>query len=402
LEEFTMKKILNINAGKALLLNEQADALSVFDTISINAGSVIASRKVYDKLISMGASINGGNMSIIDISGNLVELPGNTVITQDMNFDGCFIFCTGWLFIEDANALAGISGLFANMVFHPETIDLSAVKGITATCKAYPDNAERYMDDMTLGIESHIILKSAQYWVYGDVTALDGGALGKLRDKNITFQCKKLIIHTGLYEKYREMFIAESYLFIPDDHVFTEDITLDAATSVLYGDKLYVYGDMLIHHDQAKHLSGFTSIVVDGTVTMPISAARDFKACGKANDYELFEGMLMSINGKETIGHEQLQAAIRMGLTYTLKVNGKLTFLEDVTPEDIDAIAAVYCNGAIYAPGSTRGALDVKIKEMNGKIENLGAKSDDSEGPEDEAGQDDNQCTNINAGLYRL
>ena len=397
-----MKKILNINAGIALLLNEQSDALSAFDTISLNAGSVIASRNVYDKLISMGASINSGSMNIIDVSGDLCELPGNTVITKDMNFDGSYIFCTGRLFIEAANALAGISGMYANMVFHPESVDLSSVKGITATRKAYPDNAELYMDDITLGADSHIILKSALHWVYGDITALDGGALGKLREKNTTFQCKKLIIHTGLYEKFSDMFTAESYLFIPDDHVFTEDITLDAATSLLHGDKLYVYGDMLIPHDQAKHLSGFTSLIVDGTVTMPITAAKDFKSCGKANDYDLFEGMLMSVNGKETIGHEQLQAAIRMGLTYTLKVNGKMIFMEDVTPEDIEAVAAVYCNGVIYAPCSARGALDAKIKEMNGKIENLEAQSGDTEDPEDEAGRDDSHSTIINAGLYRL
>jgi len=195
------------------------------------------------------------------------------------------------------------------------------------------------------------------------------------------------------------MFKANSYLFIPDEHAFVESIELDAATSLLYGDKLYIYGDLMISHDQVEHLNGFNSIIVDGTATMPITAAGAFKVCGKANDYELYEGILLSVNGTESIGHEQLQTAIRLGIRYTLKVNGKMTFLEDVTAEDIDAIAAVHCNGIIYAPGSVRSALDTKMKVLNGKIINLECEESEDEEQNEQA---ENTVTTINAGNYRL
>jgi hypothetical protein len=128
---------------------------------------------------------------------------------------------------------------------------------------------------------------------------------------------------------------------------------------------------------------------------MPVSAAADFKACGKANEYVLYEGILMSVNGKETISHNQLQSALAKGITYTLNINGVVKFLDDVTADDIDAIAAISCNGIIYAPGSARGVLDSKIKNMNGKIMDL----EQYEETKDKA---DNDVVTINSGTYRL
>jgi len=389
-----MKKKLSINAGMALLLDHQSDVLSEFDSISVNAGKLIASRKVYDKLLEVGASINSGSASILDISGKVVELESNTVITSAMAYDGCFIICFGNLIIEDAKGLEAIDGLYANTVFHPDSVQLHTIKGITATRKAYPAGATLHMNSIALGADSYITLESGIHFVNGSITALDGGSLSALREKNASFQCEKLIIYAGLYDKYGDIFKAEKYIFVPDGHTFVEDITLDAATSILHGEKLFVYGDMMIPHDQAQHLSKFTALVVKGTVTMPVVAAANFKACGKAEDYDLYEGVLMVVNGHDQIGHDQLQTAIEMGLTYTINVNGKLTFLSDVTPQDIAAVAAVHCNGVLCAPISVRGVLSTKIKEMNGKLVNLESPEDDTE--------DSTNCVSINTGLYRL
>jgi len=181
---------------------------------------------------------------------------------------------------------------------------------------------------------------------------------------------------------------------VPDGHTFVEDITLDAATSILYGDKLFVNGDMMIPHDQAQHLRKLASLVVNGTVTMPVTAAADFKACGKAEDYDLYEGVLMVVNGDDTVGHDQLQTAIEMGLTYTMSINGKLTFLSDVAPQDIAAVAAIHCNGVLRAPSSVRGVLSTKLREMNGKLVDLESPEDDTE--------DSTGSVSISTGVFRL
>ena len=130
---------------------------------------------------------------------------------------------------------------------------------------------------------------------------------------------------------------------------------------------------------------------------MPVSAAKDFKACGKAGEYDLYEGTLMTVNGVEKIDHEQLHSALRIGITYTLRVNGEVVFLDDVTAEDISAIAAIHCNGVVYAPGKARGALVSKLKTINGEMLDIGQYQND----ENDASGDTDE-SNINTGTYRM
>ena len=81
----------------------------------------------------------------------------------------------------------------------------------------------------------------------------------------------------------------------------------------------------------------------------------------------------MPVNGFQTISHEQLQSALQQEIRYTMNVNGALYFFDDVTEQDMDAIAAVYCNGIISAPGRARGSLDSKAKHINGTIIDIDA-----------------------------
>jgi len=370
-----MNKTLNINTGSAMLLNENSEMLSGYDSVSINAGSVVVSRKVYEKLIGMGVSINSGNLSVIDVTGELVELTEGTIITASNSYSGYFLVCDGNLIIENAKGLDGITGLYAKHLFHAESVDLEGVAGVTAAARTvYPDNAKLRIGNIAIDETTSVTLSdNSLYWVHGAVKALVSETLEEMRLKGTTFHCKNLIIHVGLYEEYYTLFTAESFTFIPDGYGVVGDITLDAATALLYGEKLFVLGDMMVPHDQAQRLKDFSSLIVNGTVTMPVTAAAEFKAVGKAKDFELYEGVLMPVNGFQTLGHEQCQTAIQRGITYTLKINGALYFMGDVTAEDMDAIAAVHCNGLISAPDSARGALDSKVKEVNGTILDIDA-----------------------------
>jgi len=398
-----MKKSLNINAGIALLLDECSDAFTGYDNVSLNAGNVVISRKLNDKLSGTGFVINSGNTSVIDVSGKVVELGSKTVITASESYDGCYVVCPGLLIIESIDGLAGITGLYADTIFHPESVDLSTVNGILASRKiAYPDGAKLRLEDLTIDAESALYMDNSLYWVYGTITAIENDALENLRSKEAAFRCKSLIVRTGLFDKFGDMFKAESFLLVPDDHAYADEITLNAATSTLYSDKLFVAGDMLIQHDQIQHLSGFASLIVKGTVTMPVSAAKDFKSCGKAEDFDLYEGVLITINGDETISHEQLQKACELGIRYTLKVNGEVAFLEGVTAEDTEAIAAIHCNGVVYAPGAARSILDGKVKSLNGEVLDISEYGNEAGSKSDAGPGDDCEDSSINTGIYRL
>lgn len=391
-----MKKALSINTGTALLLSDHSDAFSGYDSISINTGTALISKAIHKKLESLGATINSGSTNVIEISGEIVELGVGTIITADSSYPSCYLVCTGKLIVEDAAGLDRITGLYAGAIYHPESVDLGAIKNITAERRiAYRDDAKLHLGNMALDGDSVITLEASPYHVSGTITALDGDVLEKLMSKKMSFACKKLIIYVGLYEKYKDMFASDGFTFIPDGHAVVDDITLDAATAALYGDKLYAHGDFTVHHDQVQYLDGFSSIVVKGKAIMPTSVAAAFRACGgKADNFSLYKGTLMKIDGSATISRQQLQTATQKGISYWIVLNGSLDFDTDVTADDIDAIAGIHCNGSIEAPGSARAALIAKIKEMNGSI-------DDIESSKDKA-QSDEIVNSINTGIYRL
>ena len=370
-----MEKTLNINAGSAILMKENSEIFSGYDSVNISAGSAVVSRKVYEKLAGMGISINSGNMKIIDVKGELAELPTNTVITGSMSFEGCYLMCDGNLIIEDVKGLEGITGLYAERLFHGGSVSVEGLANIEAAARiTYPYDAKLHIGNMILDDTSRIILESGtQYWVHGSIKALSGDVLEDLQRRGIKFHCGRLITYNGLYESCKTMFTAEKYTLIPDGYTVAGDITLDSATSILHGEKLFVLGDMMIPHDQVQNLKGFLSLIVKGTATMPVTAAAEFKAIGKADSFELYEGVLLQINGVQTLGPEQCRSAIERNISYTLKVNGVLYFTSDVTAEDMDAIAALHCNGVISAPDHARGALDAKVTVINGTILDIDA-----------------------------
>ena len=69
-----MGKQLQINIGSGILLKDPPEAYSEYDSILINTGSALISRKVFDKLLKMGISLNSGNSTIVDVEGEVVEI----------------------------------------------------------------------------------------------------------------------------------------------------------------------------------------------------------------------------------------------------------------------------------------------------------------------------------------
>jgi hypothetical protein len=116
----------------------------------------------------------------------------------------------------------------------------------------------------------------------------------------------------------------------------------------------------------APCLEELESIVVKGKASLNASCVKPFRKIGKAADYFIYEGNLYIINGFEQFTHEQLQTMVEQGSRITVTVNGCLLFTDDVTAEDIEAIAAIDYNGSVLIPGKAKGALSPKVKQANG------------------------------------
>ena len=153
---------------------------------------------------------------------------------------------------------------------------------------------------------------------------------------------------------------------MPDGYTVTGPMTLNEATSALYGDKIYVRGPFMMEEKDADCLTGLQSILVKGTASLPVSCAKAFKAVGTADSYQLFEGRLCSINGWQIFSHSRLKTMVERGERMTLQINGFAVFPEDVTAGDMDAIASLSCNGFLIMPGEAQGAVSQRTAQMNG------------------------------------
>lgn len=67
--QFEDVKKVNVNCGKAIILNKNLGELESFDGGTINTGSLLASQEAYVSLLEKGFSINAGDTSILNITG---------------------------------------------------------------------------------------------------------------------------------------------------------------------------------------------------------------------------------------------------------------------------------------------------------------------------------------------
>ena len=391
-------KRLQINTSKAIFINDPPQSFTEYESINITAGSTIVSRKIYDKIMEIGVNIDSGKFNILDIKGKLAEIPSGTIITEKSSFDGSYLFCDGDLIIEDLKGLDGITGLFANRIFYPDGCETDMPDNITVNSRViFTKGSGLHIGDMKLDEESFITLKAdTLFWIHGDVSVYSETVLKNLLYNNITFYCHTLTIYEGLLEKYRNMFTAKKVYLVKDGHAVVNELTLEAGTLAAYGDKIYVKGNMKIADSSVKYLKDFSSIIVKGTVTMPVTHAEDFKEKGSAGFYDFYSGILIEVSGEKEINHEMLQNAINQGVIYTIRVNGKLIITDDVKPEDLEAIISLVCNGILVIKADLRNALEIQVKlTMNGTI--LYEDSDD-----DIDKNNDPKLTVVNTGSFKF
>jgi hypothetical protein len=166
-----------------------------------------------------------------------------------------------------------------------------------------------------------------------------------------------------------------------------------------------VQGDLDFEEKDSGLLEELEAIIVKGRANLPASCAKAFRKIGKADEYYVFEGSLHAVNGREQFTHDQLKTMVERGERLTITVNGYLEFTEDVTADDMDAIAALSYNGMVVIPGSARGALSPKIKSANGNMGDAASlKKLTGLSPEELAEEQDGgaSAVRINSGVYTL
>ena len=370
------RKTVQINCGQAIILNETLGELGGFDGGMINTGNIVVTKEAYQRLMEKGFSINSGSINIIEIKGKaiLFQQGEQLLHASKEELAGNYILIEGDLILPASkfNDFSQIEGLYVGgTLYYPESFSLSSITGLKAKkIQQYPNEGVFFfVKNVDLTEEGFLKLeKGNTYIVRGTLEITDASLKQLQNNRSIRFIARRLIIK----EEYVSLFestTAERRTLIPKGHELAkEDVTLTPATYALYGDKLYIKGDLLVQPRGVKCLDKFTSIIVQGEAKLTMEAVAPFKKIGKGAQIEVFEGELKEIDGEMTYSHDALVGMSHMGGIYTLWVNGCLSFDETVMPQDLEAFASITCNGVVAAPPALMGPVHQKIEELNGSF----------------------------------
>ena len=400
------RKRLTVNCGLACLLSDRENILDNYDQVTINSGKVIVSSAIYSKLSAKGANINSGDLRIRDIKGEIIQLDNGAVIDTNTSLKDLFAIAMDNVLVKKGGikALEEAEGLIAlGTIYYPESSDLSSLIKAAGEKKPYPDDAQIILGDHQLESIAANIRGPSHIWVSGRVTALEKSPLEKLKAQKCTISCGRFFTYEGLNSEYGDLVNCASRILVPDGYEITAKIR--EGELAVHEKKLYVDGSFTMNEEDIPALEELEGIIVKGKASLPSSASKIFRSKGKADEYFIYEGRLIEVNGLEQFSHSQLVSA--SGKTkLTFLVNGCLFFDDDVTPEDIDNIASIYYNGAVLISGPAKSELGRKVKTGNGFMgdpalmeERAGISIKDFLSQKD---PDDPNSSSINIGTYIL
>ena len=361
------KKQLTVNCGLACLLEDKQGVIDNYDKVMINAGTVIISSKINAKITAKGGSINCGDLRIQDIKGEIIQLDKGAVIDGGTKLKGLFVIAKDKIIItkEGMKKTAEAEGLIAlDTIYYPESGDVSCLTKVSGEKTAYPDDAEVFTGDQKL--ESIIAgnrTGKKHYWISGRLTALDKKSLESAKTRGLKFDCARFFSYEGLNEEFGDLINTPDRILVPDGYEITGKIS--AAELPLYGSKVYVNGNFTMEENDLRALEEIEAIIVKGKASLPSSAVKIFRAKGRADEYFVFEGRLVEVNGFGELSHSVLGASAK-GSKITILVNGCLLFDKDVTAEDVECIASISYNGSILVSAEAKAALASKVKKGNG------------------------------------
>lgn len=368
-------KKVNVNCGKAIILNKNLGELESFDGGTINTGSLLASQEAYVSLLEKGFSINAGDTSILNITGKpmLFEKGEQALQGGKEGLKGCLVVIEDDLIIppQGTDAFSQVEGLYVTgILYYPEGFSLETISGLRANAvEPYPEYAH-FIKEKEFALTEDVFIKlekETMYYVRGKVVLIDPSLANIQDSRGIGFVAEKLTIreeYLSLFDKIQ----AKKQVVIPKGHELAENLTLTATSPLIYGDKIYVKGDLVVQPKGVTVLDELSSIIVEKTAKLTLEALPFFKKIGKAKGIKVFEGELKEVQGTMDYSHDALQAAAQAGLYHSIFVDGVLRFEEDVQPEDLDVVQAIRCNGIIFAPKKLMALIQQKTEELNGQL----------------------------------
>ncbi len=264
-----------INAAVCDARDVTEESLAGFDSITVNAATLIVGERSKELLNRYPVTMNAANVLEVPDGQDIAvkSINGKGEIGPDTDGTGVLLMVNGKLTIADGSRDAVNS--FFRITVNGRVLMPKSFQGqfpniqVNGKTEYYPDDATILKKDTVIDDLFAARAANPLYYCPGYLFFLDAGIdAERIIAKGLRFAAKKIVIAESLLDKLVSQFDEESELVrVPDGVSFIDgDLDLRPKTINKYGTKLCVCGDVSVQ--DAEALSSLEFLFAKGTVSV--------------------------------------------------------------------------------------------------------------------------------------
>lgn len=267
-----MAKKFMINCATCDARKVTEETLSAYESVVINAATVLVSPEGKELLNRYGVTMNCANVFEIPSDVEVCTINGSHRIESGDALGGKkYLLVNGSLTIgpNTQQVMEQYVGITVNgSLTCPESISAAFGKiQVNGSTTCYPDGAIVLKRSAVIDHLFTLRAKDSLYWSPNRMIMVDPLLEpSKLASKGCTFSAKKVIIAASKVEEMIGMIDERAEIIIVPDgtSVITDDVNLDALTVKKYGTKLYILGDLTANEESTGALEALEYLNVRG------------------------------------------------------------------------------------------------------------------------------------------
>lgn len=271
-----MAKKMIINCGDCDARNVSEETLAAYESIIINAGTVLVTPEAKNLLNRYAVTMNCGDVLELEKDVKLSQVNGSAQIkSTDMVPGRTYLVVNGSLEIgpNTEKVLQQYAGISVNgSVTCPESmgsyLNMLSVNGSTV---CYPDEAVVLKRNAVIDKTFVLRAKKKLYWSAKRMIMVDPELdAAALAAKGATFSTKEVILAQSKVEALIDLIDEQAEIVIVPDGtaVIRDDVELDDTVLRKYGTKLYIAGDLRVPKEGEDALSRLEYLNVQGDASV--------------------------------------------------------------------------------------------------------------------------------------
>ena len=267
-----MAKKMIINCGDCDARNVSEETLAAYESIIINAGTVLVTPEAKNLLNRYAVTMNCGDVLELEKDVKLSQVNGSAQIrSSDMVPGRTYLVVNGSLEIgpNTEKVLQQYAGISVNgSVTCPESmgsyLNMLSVNGSTV---CYPDEAVVLKRNAVIDKTFVLRAKKKLYWSAKRMIMVDPELdAAALAAKGATFSTKEVILAQSKVEALIDLIDEQAEIVIVPDGtaVIRDDVELDDTVLRKYGTKLYIIGDLHVPKEAGEALTKLEYLSVQG------------------------------------------------------------------------------------------------------------------------------------------